>query len=201
MNFAPHSTAYFFTALALFLPSVHVNAAECDIVAAYCSADDYYYDICASCTDGDCWDELMAAITAAGMTYQGDESLGQGALTCLDEPCASGNPGCPGMAFRDGQLYYDTRSPWRVGVHVVCCNGCVVKAAATGKSYCEAFTRAKATAFRLASKKCLCCPTPGIRCYYPKTLVAPSGTCYKTKCQTSKRIRGLRGLLGRPRRR
>ncbi|HBE71861.1 MAG TPA: hypothetical protein DDW52_27280 [Planctomycetaceae bacterium] len=191
MNFARILVAVVSAAaLAAFAPEL--DAADCDIVAAYCPADDYYYDICATCTDGDCWDELMAAIAAAGMSYEGDESVGQGPSTCFDEPCASGNPSCPGLQL------YDVSAPWRVGVHVVCCNGHVVKAAAVGSSYCEALAKAKATAFRLAKKKCCCCTqNKGIRCYYVKILSAPADKC----CYSSKKKRGLCGLLGRIRRR
>lgn len=196
MKFARLSTNWVFVALALSLPNTLSHAAECDTVAAYCAADGYYYDICASCTDGDCWDELMNAIAAAGMSYEGDESVGQGAATCFDEPCASGNPSCPGVAFQ----LYQMRLPWRVGVHVVCCNGIVVKAAATGNSYCQALSKAKATAFRLASKKC-CCPTPGIRCFYTTTLASPAQECCQQSCQSATEKRGLRGILGRLRRR
>ncbi len=197
MKFARLSTYRILVAFALFLPNPLGHASECDIVAAYCAADGYYYDICASCTDGDCWDELMAAITAAGMSYEGDEPVGQGMATCFDEPCASGNPSCPGIAFQ----LYGMQLPWRVGVHVVCCNGMVIKAAATGHSYCQALAKAKATAFRLAHKKCSCCPTPGIRCYYTKTLASPVAECCQSSCQSSKDKRGLRGVLSRLRRR
>lgn len=200
----------------MLAPAAVAQTSYCDVVAAYCPIDDYYYDICAiSASAAECEPEegnpigndLYAAIAAAGMEYHGDEPWGCSAGNCLDEPCLSGNPVCgANLSWFKGNLIV---MPWKVGVHVTCCNGTVIKGAAFGFSYQEAYCRAKKTALRVAQARCNDGCGLRIRCYTSTILQSQSpcgcsqacgsASCCAQPCSVKQRCtpRPRRGLFRR----